>query len=911
MKKVFFLFLATLLITAAKAQTIDFIDPDFEHVLVTSNALGGITYNSSGAHMDPDTNNDGHIQVSEAHAVYGIILTSNFDVTNFGGIEFFTSLKTLSCNYTGATTINMTTLTNLENLKASYGFTSLDLHGLTHLKTIEIIQNPLLTTLNLTGLNALTTVNISHNTLLGSLDLSGKPLLTTVDASYNGISSVNCTGATSLHVLNLLNNNLSTIDLSSTQASLNNVNLRANHLTALNVTGFTALTSLDCAGNQLTNLAINTLANLQYLYCSGNQITALDPQGLVHLIELDCDHNQISQLNVQGIPTLFNLDCSDNLLTTLDVHALTPLKFLYCYNNQLTSLNVAGLPHLEYLHCYNNAIPELDLTDETALAYLFCYNNQLTVIHAETTDIVILKCESNHLIGLYIKNGNSETLTFNDNPNLVTICADDFQIDTINTLLTQYGMTNVDVNTYCTDDSGISSNSVIASLKYYQNTNMTGTSIDLSNVLVYDQYTQAGTLAYYTDALGQVTVRKYGQGGGMFYVGYAELENSGLFTGGSALYSFDFDCCVPTNSVMRIAPIASNLYQTDFETVLIPLTEAKPGFDIKYKLICRNKGNYPRAGSVNLNFDDAVLDVVAATPAITSQTTNILNWNIATLKPFETKEFLLTMHLNSPTQTPPVTLGYVLNYNATVNVISGIDYTPADNTFAYHQTVVNAFDPNNKICLEGPVIGVGEVGKYVHYVIHFENNGSANAQRVIIADKIDLSKFDIKSLVILNNSHPVSTKIIGNKVEFTFDTINLPFDDANNDGYIVFKIKTKPTLVAGDTFSNTASIYFDYNFPIVTDPAVTTVALLANQDFEFERYFKIYPNPVHDVLNIETIKTIEMTSINVYNILGQLILVIPNAQQTKSIDVSTLKAGNYFIKINADQGTSSLKLIKK
>ena len=164
---------------------------------------------------------------------------------------------------------------------------------------------------------------------------------------------------------------------------------------------------------------------------------------------------------------------------------------------------------------------------------------------------------------------------------------------------------------------------------------------------------------------------------------------------------------------------------------------------------------------------------------------------------------------------------------------------------------------------------------------------------------------------ILDGSHPFVTRISNtNKVEFIFENINLPFDDANNDGYIAFKIKTKPTLVVGNSFSNTASIYFDYNFPIITNTATTTVAPLANQNFAFEKYFKIYPNPVKDILNIETKKTIQVTSINIYNTLGQIVLVIPNAQQTKSIDVSGLKTGNYFMKVNSDKGSSSVKFVK-
>ena len=72
----------------------------------------------------------------------------------------------------------------------------------------------------------------------------------------------------------------------------------------------------------------------------------------------------------------------------------------------------------------------------------------------------------------------------------------------------------------------------------------------------------------------------------------------------------------------------------------------------------------------------------------------------------------------------------------------------------------------------------------------------------------------------------------------------------------------------------------------------------------------MYPNPVFDVLNISKKDTIEVTSINIYNTLGQLVLVISNAQNTKSVDVSSLIMGNYFIKINSDKGTSNTKFIK-
>jgi len=261
-------------------------------------------------------------------------------------------------------------------------------------------------------------------------------------------------------------------------------------------------------------------------------------------------------------------------------------------------------------------------------------------------------------------------------------------------------------------------------------------------------------------------------------------------------------------------------------------------------------------------------------------------------------------------ETPAVNGGDVLSYSA--NITSGnSDELPNDNTFTLNQTVVNSFDPNDITCLEGASVSTSKIGDYVHYMIRFENTGSANATNIVVKDVVDATKFDINTIISMNGSHDYYTRINGNNVEFIFENINLPFDDATNDGYLSFKIKIKSNLVAGDTFSKNANIYFDYNFPIVTNTANTVIAALSTQDFEFKNYFRLYPNPVSNTLNIETKNSIELSSINIYNTLGQLVLVIPNAKEIKAVDVSSLSSGNYFIKINSDKGSSNTKFIKE
>jgi hypothetical protein len=304
------------------------------------------------------------------------------------------------------------------------------------------------------------------------------------------------------------------------------------------------------------------------------------------------------------------------------------------------------------------------------------------------------------------------------------------------------------------------------------------------------------------------------------------------------------------------------------------------------------------------------MDLVSATPVNANAATNSLSWNYTNLNPFETREIDLVFNINSPMEIPAVNGDDVLDYTATI--VGATDETPNDNTFTLNQIVVNSYDPNDKTCLEGSTITPSMVGQYIHYVIRFENTGTFAAQNIVVKDMIDTTKFDIITLVPQRGSHDFITRISNtNKVEFIFENINLPFDDANNDGYVAFKIKTKPTLVLGNTFSNEASIYFDYNFPIITEPAVTTVAALSNQDFDFGSYFTLYPNPAKEVLNFEVKNEIGVKSIQVYNMLGQIVLAVTNASSTRSFDVASLNAGAYFIKVTTDKGSANSKFIKE
>jgi hypothetical protein len=383
------------------------------------------------------------------------------------------------------------------------------------------------------------------------------------------------------------------------------------------------------------------------------------------------------------------------------------------------------------------------------------------------------------------------------------------------------------------------------------------------------------------------------------------LENPSYFIITPTTASVTFP--VATSPFTRDFCVAPNGIHNDLEIAVIPMNNARPGFDTTYKILYKNKGTQSQSSFVTLTFDDTKMDLVAATPSISSQAVNSLSWSFSNLQPFESRTILVTFNLNTPSETPALNSGDVLNYTASVNGVS--DETLDDNSASVSQEVVNSFDPNEKTCVEGKIVTQNLVGQDVHYVIRFENNGTANAQNIVIKDIIDTTKYDINSLIPLAGSAAYVTRIKNtNQVEFIFENINLPFDDANNDGFVAFKIKTKPTLLVGDSFSNTANIYFDYNFPITTNTATTTIAALGSPDFEFNSAYTLSPVPAKNILNITTKQTRTMRSASIYNQLGQLILVTTTP---KTIDVSGLKAGSYFIKVVSDNGSATTKFLKE
>jgi hypothetical protein len=83
---------------------------------------------------------------------------------------------------------------------------------------------------------------------------------------------------------------------------------------------------------------------------------------------------------------------------------------------------------------------------------------------------------------------------------------------------------------------------------------------------------------------------------------------------------------------------------------------------------------------------------------------------------------------------------------------------------------------------------------------------------------------------------------------------------------------------------------------------------LATADFDLKNIV-VYPNPVKNILNIAAEK--ELTTVSVYNVLGQEVMVKSLHDTETNIDVSHLTSGTYFVKVQANNQVKTLKIIKE
>lgn len=355
---------------------------------------------------------------------------------------------------------------------------------------------------------------------------------------------------------------------------------------------------------------------------------------------------------------------------------------------------------------------------------------------------------------------------------------------------------------------------------------------------------------------------------------------------------------IPNSNDVRVA-ISSNSF-------------FRPGFTSRMRLTFHNSGTTTLSDTVKLAFNPANLIYNTASTLPLSATNGKLAWYYQNLQPQETRNIDIDFTVN-----PATLIGTVLTTVATIKPLA-IDLFQDDNADTLKATVTGSYDPNDKQVDKKTISpAVAASGTYLNYIIRFQNTGTDTAFTVLVTDKIT-SKLNLGDFEMVAASHPYKLSLESKQLEWRFDNILLPDSNRNeaaSHGFIRFRIKTKPGLSVGDSIANQASIYFDFNSPVITNYAVTKIADPASvkESKSDLQNFSLYPNPARNYVTVAAdLKKQTTATVTLVNLLGQTIsrVTLPESNFLDyKLPLNNLPKGIYVVQLETETGVQAKRLV--
>ena len=358
-----------------------------------------------------------------------------------------------------------------------------------------------------------------------------------------------------------------------------------------------------------------------------------------------------------------------------------------------------------------------------------------------------------------------------------------------------------------------------------------------------------------------------------------------------------------------IRPIAN---QADVRVTLTPYGAVRPGFTTRYRVTVENVGTTTVASATTTATLDSRMAYISSTPG-GSRAGQAVTWTYAGLAPFARREFDVLFSL--PTNTP---LGTALSTTASAPLAA--DVVPADNTATAPQTVTGSFDPND-ITVNYQRLTPAQVAAQLplDYTIRFQNMGTDTAFTVVITDTLNFRKLNVASLMLVAQSHSCIWSLSGTDL-LTVRFLNIKLPHRNQDvirsqGFVRFRVRPKTTLAVGEIIPNHAGIVFDYNAPVLTNTATTTVAqataALARHDAPA---WTAYPNPATDAISIAAdLPTAGPVRIELLDVLGRplrrQLLTAPAGPLRQLVDLHGLAAGVYLLRLTPPTGPATSRRV--
>lgn len=577
----------------------------------------------------------------------------------------------------------------------------------------------------------------------------------------------------------------------------------------------------------------------------------------------------------------------------------TGMQSLYCGFNLLKNLNFLP-PNLKYLHSSFNEIKDLPVLPP-GLLELNLRGNLIESIDALPANLQYLDLGMNSIRSLSSLPSSLDILAVNDNP---LIC-----LPYLPANLTYLNTNQTKLNCIPNKPAGITSflpicNPTVDKYNCQSFPLITGkVFVDINNNGIKDQdESYRKGVKVFIPSAGLYT---FSNDSGYYELSVNKPDTYILST--STPYYFSTPKTITTKGFGEVVTNDIGIQLSESAKDLVVSVSnfgfPRPGFDIAFKIDVKNTGSLDAPADLSFEFPGLISIDSVSEKALTQS--DKLIWHYPNLPAGEDFSIIVYSNLSSA-----AVLGNTLTLVVKVNSDDTKEHTPENNIDMLNLLIQGAYDPNDK---QGPEkITPDQVinEEYIDYTIRFQNTGTDTAFTVVIADLLDL-KLQNNSFEMIGSSHPCEPVIKNQQVYFLFSNIQLPDSNTNkikSCGYVSFRVKAIPSLTEGESFSNTAAIYFDYNAPVITNTVETivkTIVPTSNENKAQKNSLNAYPNPVvDDVLYIT-----EGASFRLYNSHGAQ--VMEGISSGAGTFMKELPKGLYLLEMYMDDNYNTRKVIIK
>ncbi len=663
-------------------------------------------------------------------------------------------------------------------------------------------------------------------------------------------------------------------------------------------------------------------------FCKAQWVTIPDTNfvSYLQLLYPSCMNGNLLDTTCVQIINETSVTCNgDNISDLTGIQYFDSLTTLACAGNNLTSL--PSLPQfLDHLHCIDNNLTSLPPLPQS-LYFLDCSYNSLTSLPALPNKMYHLNCSFNYLNGFSYLPDSMTYFNASNNPGLMCLpliphflfpgqfIIHNTGIVCLSNAIQHIGnIPAIDTMPICGifNPNGCSVYWNISGKVYF----------DANNNCIYDSndYTEPNIQVQLW--FGGALVQQIFSGSNGAYTFFINTSGTYEIKIDSTLIPISISC--PSNGIFTsiISAIDSVdndndfafICNSDYDVVINSFAQDSgwiaPGRKSLINISAGDFANFYGANCINgiggqlqvvINGSAQYAGYATGSLAPTTFTGNTITWNIAD---FGAVDFFHDFHIRLLTDNTAL-IGSQVCIDATVTS-NPVDVNQNNNHLNQCFTVVNSFDPNVKEVFPNGLLTPND---YLTYTIHFQNTGTAAAEHIQIIDTLD-TKFDFSSFQLLAYSHPNMTQVLeGGIIHFNFPNINLPDSGSNepaSHGYIQYKIKPKLGTENSPAFYNTASIYFDFNSPVVTNTTITewTTGI---QELPNQNELLIYPNPVTDNVIIKLQNGIPMNQIEITDVVGRKVFAETLNQKSAIINLQTFSSGVYFIKVQLQNGEMQVK----